>query len=678
MGSIILMLLIAFSGIRKIGYWGLGPALSVNVEDNIVASGVGSGLYMIEDLGDTARLLESISLPSNVVDVKFWNGIIFAAEERDGIEAFKFSDSKLKSLFRIKTSGTPYRIYFCGDTLLVAQRSGGVDFYRIKENGLKKLTNILDDMEIAAVLKLDTLLIAAAADSGIFIVNLTSHNEVLKRIRTPDSAEDIDLLDDSTIAVTLWNGAIKVYRLSPASMMTEITQVSPDSIGFFLIEGRKIDDTLFVALGFQNDFTVGVMELIRWKGNYEVAFKHVHKIPGLTQGGVWENGALYLACDYKGIKKIRLEGERIRQLWRVKTPGYVIASVPLEDSYMVVVGKMGNISLVKFTQLDDSLRVHKIAIYSTDREFHDAVRYSGTVFMGCGDGRILYSHLSQPSRLYDILLKRKEEKHNPFITYLDPSLENSNRKGIAYLSEEQDNVQQYAPEDSGGFSGIDIGRLYFSLNADSLQLKGVVRHLTIDSTSHELYSANEWAGAYIMGISNTGEPSVKLHIMLNDTTGYVADVGRYGDNYVLLTVLGKVILWDKNEKQEKSFAQIGTWGYDMELVSSWVFVAADDSGLAVLRIEGDSIKLIERIPVDGGFARAIRVVGHHLYLSGISEDFTYGWLAVFDITHPDNPELIYKTELPGFGEKITYWPQKNWLVVSAFASGVIFYSIEKD
>ena len=114
----------------------------------------------------------------------------------------------------------------------------------------------------------------------------------------------------------------------------------------------------------------------------------------------------------------------------------------------------------------------------------------------------------------------------------------------------------------------------------------------------------------------------------------------------------------------------------MEIVAHWVFVAADDSGLVILKILGDSLKLVATYNHLGGFARSVLVKGNYAFIVGVSEDYETGWLAVMDISRPWNAKLIQRITLPGLGEKITYWSDQHLFIVAAFNSGLIFYKPE--
>ncbi len=606
--NILLWLVIATPSLKEAGRWGFGPALSVELKDGLVFAGVGSGLYVIEDRGDSPEILLRKNLRSNALDIVSHDDLLIVAEDKGGIEVLRYDGRGLDVIQRVKTNGSAYRLNLSGDTLMVALRDGGIQLFRLTDRGLRRLRTILSRYEISSVLKIRGFMAVAASDSGLFICK---NGHLVDSSKFEDSVEDIDKLDDSTIIATVWNGIVKVIRITDTGRISVVSSVPSDNPRPYFVAGTLLNDSTFIAVGYTSDVTSGIMGVVDLS---DVRSPRIvtHEFPmSYLQDMATVGDTVYLACDYGGIRKVVLSGSEVFGIWHLDTPGYAIAGAPLNDSLIASAGKMGKIELLKVKGKGDKFRISEVALHNMGGEIHDAVSVDGYLYMAGGTAGLLYADVKG-------LLP-----HNFFI--------------------------------------------------DTLAMDGILRKLTIDTSSMKIYTANEWGGAHIVDVTRPWHPGHVYEFELSDTAGYVSDVEKSGKYYYLLSMLGNLMVYDREKPDHiVTVTSIGAWGYDMEISSNLIFVAADDSGLVIFKISGDSLKFVKKYAL-GGFARSVLIKGDYAFVVGVGYDYESGWLAVLDVRDPGNPKMIQRIPLPGLGEKITYWPERNLFVVASFNSGLIFY-----
>ncbi len=617
----ILVILLSFLStpqLKEVARWGFGPVLTVDYSGDTAFVGSGAGLYVLIDEGDNYRVLDRLSLKDDVIDLNIHDGTLFVAEESYGVECFALKNGKLKKLRHIKTPGKAYRVIARRNKLIVALREGGLAVYTKGLTGLSLEHLFLKGYEVTSVVTINGLLVVGAADSGVFVFDEKTF-ELLANKKFEDSVEDLDLIGDSLVAATLWNGVIKFIRVdkqypNPTVLASSVYH----DCEFYLVDAAVVNSNKMVAVGYKRDLWAGVVEIIDISDNYSPMPQKVYEYSRSFIQSVkpLNDSTVYLACDYGGLRKVIVTPQKNSTIWHMLTPGYSMASEVIDDSTLVVGGKMGK--LIILTMNDNFEFSEKFNRFVAD-EIYDVAAYRGSFFVAAGKDGLIFPRTNE----------------------LDST----------------------------------------SLKLDTLSsIEGIVQHLTLDTARKYLYTANNWGGAYIVNVRDPQNPSeIYKFDFPYFNSGYISDIERYGNLFYLLTFQGNVMAYRREAPDDKHILyeiSTGSWGYDMEIYRGYIYVASDDSGLTVLKIKGDSLEFVKRIVPEGfdGFSRYISIQGHYLFMAGIAGDFENGWVYMFDLRDPENPELIpQKISLPGLGERIVYWPAKNLIIVTTFNTGLIFY-----
>ncbi len=627
MNVLILISVIVMSGfqkdspLREVSRWGFGPVLTVAYSHDTVLVGSGAGIFVLLDKGDDYELLNQITLANDVIDIKVHKGIVYVAEEDNGVECFKLRDGKLNSECHLKTDGKAYRLSFSGELLLVAMREGGLAIYKkgpFKKGpfGFSLKSTLLKGYEVTSAVMVKGLVIVGAADSGIFVFNYGDTIPVYSDNKLSDSVEDIDLINDSIIAITLWDGNVKFMRVKRRTReLIDMGNASYPYLSYHLVDAEKIDDSTLMAGGYRSDMWGGVVLKIDISNigahetpkiyEYSSAFIQAVKNRG--------NSVIYLACDYGGVKKVKMSGDSMITIWEFSTPGYTMATSLVNDTTLVLGDKMGNFLLLNIKDLN---HIRQIKHYHIFNEIDDVTSYGGHFYLAAGSDGLIYSTLER-------------------MVADTPSV-------------------------------------------DTLYIDGILRHLTLDTARAMIYTADDWGGAHIVSINPPSKPSLIYSFDLKELNySYISDIERHGSLFYMLTYQGRVIAYDKDQADSShvvASTRIGSWAYDMSVRYPYIFIAADDSGLVVIKANDNKLDIVTRVKLKG-YIRHTILIDHYLLMSGVAKDFQNGWLYVFDVSSPEKPELLQEIPLPGLGEGMTYLPEKGLVVVSAFNAGLIFYKL---
>ncbi len=624
MNVLILISVLTMSGfqkgptLREMSRWGFGPVLTVAYTHDTVLVGSGAGIFVLLDKGDDYKLLYQVTRANDVIDIKIHKGIVYVAEEDNGVECFKLESGRLIPKCHLKTEGKAYRLSFSGKLLLVAMRSGGLAIYEKGPFGFTLKSTLLKGYEVTSAVMVRGLVIVGAADSGIFMFNYGDTIPFPPK-KLSDSVEDIDLINDSIIAVTLWDGKVSFMKIqSRTRELTGIAYVSYPYLSYHLVDAEQIDDSTLMAGGYRSDMWGGVVFKIDISDISAPKTPKIHEYSSAFIQAVKNRGnsEIYIACDYGGVKKVKMSGDSMITIWEFSTPGYTIATSPVNDTTLVIGDKMGNFLLLN---IKDPEHIKQIKHYHIFNEIDDVTSYNGYFYIAAGSDGLVYSTVKR-------------------MVADTPSI-------------------------------------------DTLYIEGILRHLILDTARAMIYTASDWGGAHIVSINPPSKPSLIYSFDLKELNySYISDIERHGSLFYMLTYQGRVIAYDKNQTDSShvvASTNIGSWAYDMVVRYPYIFVAADDSGLVVVKADENGLNIVARKKLKGYIRHAI-LIDHYLLMSGVAKDFQNGWLYVLDVSSPEEPRILQEISLPGLGEGMTYLPEKGLVVVSAFNAGLIFYELAAE